>query len=48
MQYWTPYWVQCNVCASDYNLIVKLETMQLDQKFLSTVADMTELKKVCS
>ncbi|XP_050715457.1 uncharacterized protein LOC126998105 [Eriocheir sinensis] len=46
--YWTPYWAQCNVCASDYSLIVKLETMAQDQKFLSTVADMTELKKLKS
>ncbi|XP_063597741.1 carbohydrate sulfotransferase 11-like [Penaeus indicus] len=42
---WTPYWAQCNVCSSDYTLILKLETMQEDERFLITLANYEELKK---
>lgn len=42
---WTPYWAQCNVCSSDYNLILKLETMSEDERFLINLADYEELKK---
>nr|XP_053653607.1 carbohydrate sulfotransferase 8-like [Cherax quadricarinatus] len=45
---WTPYWAHCNVCASDYNIVLKLETLQKDEKFFITLANMTELKKVSS
>ncbi|XP_042203772.1 carbohydrate sulfotransferase 11-like [Homarus americanus] len=43
---WTPYWAQCDVCSVDYNLILKLETMQKDEKFLITLTNMTELKQL--
>ncbi|XP_071552697.1 carbohydrate sulfotransferase 11-like [Panulirus ornatus] len=42
---WTPFWVQCGVCFSDYNIIMKLETMADDERFLITLADLKELKK---
>ncbi|XP_045611981.2 carbohydrate sulfotransferase 10 [Procambarus clarkii] len=45
---WTPYWAQCNVCASDYNVVLKLESIQKDERFLITLANMTELKKLKS
>ncbi|XP_071552578.1 carbohydrate sulfotransferase 10-like [Panulirus ornatus] len=43
---WRPYWVQCNVCATDYNLILKLETMEEDEKFLITLTGMEELRRL--
>ena len=43
---WTPYWAQCNVCGGDFNFVMKLETMAQDQKFLTTVTNMKELKEV--
>ncbi|XP_045612542.1 carbohydrate sulfotransferase 8 [Procambarus clarkii] len=43
---WTPYWVQCGVCANDFQLIMKLETMEDDERFLVTLADLQELKEI--
>lgn len=43
---WTPYWVQCGVCASDYQVIIKLETMAADEQFLAQVANLKEIKNV--
>ncbi|XP_053653174.1 carbohydrate sulfotransferase 12-like isoform X2 [Cherax quadricarinatus] len=43
---WTPYWAQCGVCAHDFQLIMKLETMEEDERFLITLADLQELKEV--
>ncbi|XP_071552191.1 carbohydrate sulfotransferase 11-like [Panulirus ornatus] len=45
---WRPYWVQCNVCAADYDLILKMETLEEDEKFLLTLANVTDLKNVQS
>ncbi|XP_042203920.1 carbohydrate sulfotransferase 10-like [Homarus americanus] len=42
---WTPFWVQCSVCTLDYNVIMKLETMADDERFLITLANFEELKK---
>ncbi|XP_042873223.1 carbohydrate sulfotransferase 10-like [Penaeus japonicus] len=43
---WTPYWVQCGVCSSDYQVVIKLETMAEDEQFLAHVADLKEIQKV--
>lgn len=43
---WTPYWVQCGVCSSDYQVVIKLETMNIDVQFLSEVAQLKEIKNV--
>lgn len=43
---WTPYWVQCGVCASDYQVIVKLETMATDEQFLAHIANLKEIQNV--
>ncbi|XP_066951992.1 carbohydrate sulfotransferase 11-like [Macrobrachium rosenbergii] len=45
---WTPYWAQCNVCGVDYNVIIKLETMTEDEKFLITISNLEELKELKS
>ncbi|XP_076039250.1 carbohydrate sulfotransferase 11-like [Oratosquilla oratoria] len=42
---WTPYWVLCGVCSSDYQLILKLETMHEDEHFLITLANLEEIKE---
>ncbi|KAK3878214.1 hypothetical protein Pcinc_017137 [Petrolisthes cinctipes] len=42
---WKPYWVSCHVCSMDYQLVMKLETMQEDERFLITLAGLTELKQ---
>ncbi|XP_070000638.1 carbohydrate sulfotransferase 11 [Penaeus vannamei] len=41
---WTPYWVHCSVCHYDYNIIMKLETMEQDEQFLITLSRLNELK----
>ncbi|XP_071519939.1 carbohydrate sulfotransferase 10-like [Panulirus ornatus] len=43
---WLPYWVQCGVCASDYQMVLKLETMTRDEQFLAQVADLKEIQDV--
>lgn len=43
---WTPYWARCGVCAHDFQLIMKIETLDEDEQFLVTLADLAELKKV--
>lgn len=43
---WTPYWVQCGVCASDYQVVIKLETMDTDVQFLAEVAHLKEIQNV--
>ncbi|XP_047491622.1 carbohydrate sulfotransferase 11-like [Penaeus chinensis] len=43
---WTPYWARCGVCAHDFQLIMKIETLDEDERFLVTLADLAELKKV--
>ncbi|XP_045108605.1 carbohydrate sulfotransferase 11-like isoform X2 [Portunus trituberculatus] len=42
---WVPFWAMCDVCSLDYNVIMKLETMTADERFLITLSDMKELKK---
>ncbi|XP_047500947.1 uncharacterized protein LOC125046985 [Penaeus chinensis] len=34
----TPLWVQCNVCGSDYTLVLKMETLAEDERFLALLA----------
>lgn len=41
---WLPYWVHCGVCSSDYNIIMKLESMKEDEQFLITLSRLEELK----
>ncbi|XP_037797705.1 carbohydrate sulfotransferase 10-like [Penaeus monodon] len=41
---WVPYWAQCSVCATDYTLIMKLETMAEDEQFLVVLSNLKELK----
>nr|XP_027235958.1 carbohydrate sulfotransferase 11-like [Penaeus vannamei] len=41
---WLPYWVRCTVCSLDYNIIIKLETMEEDKRFLATLSRLNELK----
>lgn len=41
---WLPYWVHCGVCSSDYNIIMKLESMKDDERFLITLSRLEELK----
>ncbi|XP_047501236.1 carbohydrate sulfotransferase 11-like [Penaeus chinensis] len=41
---WRPYWVHCSVCSTDYNIIMKLETMREDEQFLITLSSLSELK----
>nr|XP_053643949.1 carbohydrate sulfotransferase 10-like isoform X1 [Cherax quadricarinatus] len=43
---WTPYWVQCGVCASDYQVIIKLETMTTDEEFLAQIANLKEIQNL--
>ncbi|XP_071530464.1 carbohydrate sulfotransferase 11-like [Panulirus ornatus] len=43
---WTPYWVQCGVCASDYQVIIKLETMAAEEQFLAQVANLKEIENI--
>ncbi|CAL4065148.1 unnamed protein product, partial [Meganyctiphanes norvegica] len=43
---WTPFWVQCGVCSYDYQMVVKLETMQDDEQFLFQIANLKELQNV--
>ncbi|XP_063615862.1 carbohydrate sulfotransferase 11-like [Penaeus indicus] len=43
---WTPYWVQCGVCSSDYQVVIKLETMTEDEQFLAQIADLKEIQNV--
>ncbi|XP_063597684.1 carbohydrate sulfotransferase 10-like [Penaeus indicus] len=45
---WLPYWVHCGVCSSDYNIIMKLESMKDDERFLITLSRLEELKNVAS
>ncbi|XP_068204129.1 carbohydrate sulfotransferase 11-like [Palaemon carinicauda] len=45
---WTPYWAQCNVCGADYNVIIKLETMTEDERFLITLSNLEELRELKS
>ncbi|XP_050686200.1 carbohydrate sulfotransferase 11-like [Eriocheir sinensis] len=42
---WVPFWAQCDVCSIGYNVIMKLETMPEDERFLITLTGMEELKK---
>ncbi|XP_066988583.1 carbohydrate sulfotransferase 13-like [Macrobrachium rosenbergii] len=42
---WTAYWAHCNVCTTDYNVIMKLETLDDDKRFLVTLSDLDELKE---
>ncbi|XP_042203542.1 uncharacterized protein LOC121853465 [Homarus americanus] len=35
-----PYWAECGVCANDFNIIIKAETMTEDEQFFLTVADL--------
>ncbi|XP_042858661.1 carbohydrate sulfotransferase 10-like [Penaeus japonicus] len=41
---WVPYWAQCSVCANDYTLVMKLETMAEDEQFLIALSKLKELK----
>ncbi|XP_047501368.1 carbohydrate sulfotransferase 10-like [Penaeus chinensis] len=41
---WLPYWVRCTVCSVDFNIIIKLETMEEDKRFLATLSRLNELK----
>ncbi|KAK7027368.1 hypothetical protein SK128_009133 [Halocaridina rubra] len=43
---WTPYWSQCAVCSSDYQVVIKLETMDDDEQFLAHIADLKEIQNV--
>ncbi|XP_050738986.1 carbohydrate sulfotransferase 11-like isoform X2 [Eriocheir sinensis] len=43
---WTPYWVQCGVCSSDYQVVIKLETMDIDVQFLAEIAHLKEIQNV--
>lgn len=43
---WTPYWVQCGVCSSDYQVVIKLETMTEDEQFLAQIANLKEIQNV--
>ncbi|XP_063597922.1 carbohydrate sulfotransferase 10-like [Penaeus indicus] len=41
---WVPYWAHCGVCDYDYNIIMKLETMEDDQRFLIALSQLNELR----
>ncbi|XP_027213163.2 carbohydrate sulfotransferase 11 [Penaeus vannamei] len=41
---WLPYWVRCSVCSFDYNVIMKLETIEEDKRFLVTLSRLNELR----
>ncbi|XP_076047507.1 carbohydrate sulfotransferase 11-like [Oratosquilla oratoria] len=43
---WTPMWAYCAVCSNDIQLILKLETMEEDERFIITLAQLNELKDV--
>ncbi|KAK3891853.1 hypothetical protein Pcinc_004271 [Petrolisthes cinctipes] len=43
---WLPYWVQCGVCSSDYQVVIKLETMQTDVQFLAYAAGLKEIQNI--
>nr|XP_045612264.1 uncharacterized protein LOC123766868 [Procambarus clarkii] len=43
---WMPYYIQCNVCAADYDLVLKMETLEDDHKFLLALINTTEFQKL--
>ncbi|XP_064112087.1 carbohydrate sulfotransferase 10-like [Macrobrachium nipponense] len=43
---WQPYWTKCGVCAHDFQMIMKTETMEEDERFLVKLANLHELDKV--
>nr|XP_027235969.1 carbohydrate sulfotransferase 10-like [Penaeus vannamei] len=45
---WVPYWAHCNVCDYDFNVIMKLETLEEDQQFLVALSHLDELKNKTS
>ncbi|KAG7156512.1 carbohydrate sulfotransferase 9-like [Homarus americanus] len=48
VQYWKPYWVDCNVCGANYDLFLKTETLKDDEKFLTTVVNLKEYQNLVS
>ncbi|CAL4059371.1 unnamed protein product [Meganyctiphanes norvegica] len=43
---WMPFWVQCKVCTNDYQVVIKLETMDVDEQFLAQIAGLKEIQNV--
>ncbi|XP_066977729.1 carbohydrate sulfotransferase 10-like [Macrobrachium rosenbergii] len=43
---WQPYWTKCGVCAHDFQLIMKTETLEEDERFLVKLANLHELDKI--
>lgn len=43
---WSPFWSQCGVCSTDYQVVIKLETMDDDEQFLAHMADLKEIQNV--
>ncbi|XP_068216409.1 carbohydrate sulfotransferase 11-like [Palaemon carinicauda] len=43
---WQPYWTKCGVCAHDFQMVMKTETMEEDERFLVKLANLKELDKV--
>lgn len=42
---WKPYYLSCGVCVHDMQMILKLETLNDDTRFLATLAGLEQLKK---
>lgn len=38
--------MQCGVCSSDYQVVIKLETMTEDEQFLAQIANLKEIQNV--
>ncbi|CAL4168498.1 unnamed protein product [Meganyctiphanes norvegica] len=43
---WMPFWVQCGACSHDYQVVIKLETMQDDEQFLFHIGSLKELQNI--
>ncbi|XP_068203029.1 carbohydrate sulfotransferase 11-like [Palaemon carinicauda] len=43
---WSTFWAECGVCSSDYQVVIKLETMNDDEQFLAHIANLKEIQNV--
>ena len=42
-RHWTPYYILCQPCFVNYNLVTKLETIDQDIKYLFKTLDLSSL-----
>ncbi|RXG71710.1 hypothetical protein Avbf_02014, partial [Armadillidium vulgare] len=44
-EYLKPFWSQCNVCDSDYHVVLKLENIEKDKIFFAILGNLKSVKK---